>query len=325
LGTREDFATRRRASGVIEGGDEMLLNDPIIEAQGLSKRYGTLQALQGLDLRIHRGEVYGFLGPNGAGKTTTLRILAGLVKPTAGSARVAGHPPGSPGSLARTGWLIETPNFYPYLSGYDNLLVLARSCGLDRRRIGPALDTVELTSRARDRYGTYSLGMKQRLGVAAALMKEPELFVLDEPTNGLDPQGMADMRELIKRLAVGQRTVFLASHLLGEVEQICTRVGVIQHGRLIAEGTVDELRGGTRKLWIRAQPVDRARQLLERMLGPDVVTHADGRFLLRVGSDRAAEINRELVRAEVEVSEIRTIERSLEDVFLELTGGEAGL
>ena len=300
-------------------------SDPVIKAQGLSKRYGAIQALGGLDLHVHRGEVYGLLGPNGAGKTTTLRILAGLVRPTAGSALVAGHPPGSPESLARTGWLIETPNFYPYLSGYDNLLLMARSCGLDRRRIGPALDTVELTSRAQDRYRTYSLGMRQRLAVAAALMKEPELVVLDEPTNGLDPQGMADMRELIRRLAVDQRTVLLASHLLGEVEQVCTRVGVIQRGRLIAEGSVDELRGGGHKLWIRAHPVDRAGQLLERMLGADAVTHADGRFLLRVGSDRAAEINRELVRADVAVSELRTVERSLEDAFLELTGGEGGL
>ncbi len=318
-------ATAAPTTRVVETEGTMPSSEPIVEARGLSKRYGTVRALEGLDLHIRRGEVYGFLGPNGAGKTTTLRILAGLVRPTSGSALVVGHRPGSPGSLARTGWLIETPNFYPYLSGYDNLLALARSCGLDRRRIGPALDTVELTSRARDRYGTYSLGMKQRLAVAAALLKEPDLFVLDEPTNGLDPQGMADMRELIRRLAVGQRTVLFASHLLGEVEQICTRIGVIQHGRLIAEVTIDELRGGVRRLWIRAQPVDRAGQVLERMLGADAVAHVDGRFVLRAGSERAAEINRELVLAGVAVSEVRAAERSLEDVFLELTGGEGGL
>jgi ABC-type multidrug transport system ATPase subunit len=318
-------ATGATVSRVVQLEGTMPSNQPIIESHGLGKRYGPVRAVDGLDLRVDRGEVYGFLGPNGAGKTTTLRMLAGLVRPTTGWALVAGHPPGSPQSLARTGWLIETPNFYPYLSGQDNLRVLARSCGLDPRRIGPALDAVELTPRARDRYRTYSLGMKQRLAVAATLLKEPELFVLDEPTNGLDPQGMADMRELIRRLAVGGRTVLLASHLLGEVEQICTRVGVIQRGRLIAEGTVEELRGGAAKLWIRAQPEHRAREVLERVLGADAVTQLDGRFLLRAGGERAAAINRELVLAGVAVSEIRTAERSLEDVFLELTGGEGGL
>src|SRR5262249_45671699 len=176
-------------------------------------------------------------------KTTTLRMLVGLIRPTAGSARVLNRHPGSAVALARIGSLVETPAFYPYLSGRDNLRVVARYCGVPESRVDTALDEVGLLPRGRHRFGTYSLGMRQRLGVAAVLIKEPEVLILDEPTAGLDPQGMVEMRELIGSLGRGNRTVMLSSHLLGEVEQICRRVGVIQGGRLVAEGTLDELRG----------------------------------------------------------------------------------
>ena len=299
--------------------------EKLVETRGLTKVYGTgIVAVKDLDLNVYRGEVYGFLGPNGAGKTTTLRMLVGLIRPTSGSAVVAGHQPGSPAGLARVGAIIETPAFYPYLSGYDNLRVIAGIAGLPEKRIGPALDEVELTPRAKHKFDTYSMGMKQRLGVAATLIKEPDLLVLDEPTNGLDPQGMADIRRLIIQLGKGERTVLISSHLLDEVEQMCTRIGVIQHGRVVSEGTMEDIRGAT-SLLVRAEPADQARRVLEEALGPDKVTVADGVFRLKVELDRTADINRRLVEAGVAVTELRPSQRSLEEVFMELTGEKGGL
>ncbi len=186
-----------------------------MEARGLTKRYGRrITAVDGLDLSVRRGEVYGFLGPNGAGKTTTLRMLLGLIRPSSGTARVLGKKPGDPEGLARVGALVESPAFYPYLSGKDNLRVMARYSGVPYWRVDEALITVELGGRAKDKFRKYSLGMKQRLGVAAALLKDPDLLILDEPTNGLDPKGMADIRALIRKLGQGNRTVLLSSHLL---------------------------------------------------------------------------------------------------------------
>ncbi len=291
----------------------------LIETKDLTKRYGSrIVAVDHLDLTVRRGEVYGFLGPNGAGKTTTLRMLLGLVRPTSGVASVLGHAPGDPESLARVGALVESPAFYPYLSGWDNLRVIARYAGVPKERIEEAFDLVDLTDRARDKFATYSLGMKQRLGVAAALLKDPELLILDEPTNGLDPAGMADMRGLIRSLGSGERTVLLSSHLLGEVEQICDRVGVISHGRLIAESTVEELRGKG-ALLIGAKPLDRAREHVEQLLGAERVEVLDGVLRLDAEPPVAGRINRELVGAGVEVIELRPIERTLEEVFLEMT------
>jgi ABC-type multidrug transport system ATPase subunit len=187
--------------------------------------------------------VYGFLGLNGAGKTTTLRLLLGLVRPTSGNARVLGAAPGSPEGLARIGALIETPAFYPSSQAWTTGERLAGYAGVPATGIGAVLEEVGLSARAGDRYRTYSLGMKQRLGIAAALLKDPELLILDEPTNRMDPAGMADMRGFVRNLGRGRRTVFLSSHLMSEVEQICDRVGVISRGQLVGEGTVDELRG----------------------------------------------------------------------------------
>jgi ABC-type multidrug transport system ATPase subunit len=299
--------------------------DKVVETAGLTKHYGNgIVAVQSLDLNVFRGEVYGFLGPNGAGKTTTLRMLLGLIRPTAGRATVAGSSPGSPQSLARVGAIVETPAFYPYLSGYDNLRVIAGLSGAPASRIGAALDQVELTPRAKHKFSTYSMGMKQRLGVAAALLKEPELLILDEPTNGLDPQGMADMRNLIIQLGQGQRTVLISSHLLNEVELMCTRVGVIQKGKMVAEGTVGELRGAAR-LTIRAEPVERARALLESEIGAENVTSLeDGTLSLKLDLKRTAEVNRTLVQAGLAVTELKAITQSLEEVFMELTGTEGG-
>ncbi len=294
----------------------------MVDTRGLTKRYSAeVLAVDNLDLRVRRGEVYGFLGPNAAGKTTTLRMLTGLLHPTTGTAMVAGHPPGSTQSLRRLGAMIETPAFYPYLSGRDNLRVIGRYVATSPSRIDAVLKQVELIDRARHKFRTYSTGMKQRLGVAAALLKDPELLILDEPTSGLDPQGTVDMRALIRGIAAEGRTVLLSSHLLSEVEQTCNRVGVIVKGRLVAEGTIDELRGRG-GLVIRATPVDRARALLDQ-LGPDAVHAVDGYFTLTVDPAQAPVINRRLVEGGVDVSELREAERSLEDVFLQLTEGVA--
>jgi ABC-2 type transport system ATP-binding protein len=295
---------------------------PLVETRDLTKRYGRqITAVDRLNLTVRRGEVYGFLGPNGAGKTTTLRMLLGLIEPTAGAARVLGEEPGSPASLKGVGALVESPAFYPYLSGYDNLKVVSRYAGVPRRRIREVLEIVELSGRAKDKFKKYLLGMKQRLGVSAALLKDPELLILDEPTNGLDPKGMADMRGLVRELGSGERTVLLSSHLLGEVEQICDRVGVIHKGNLVAEGTVAELRG-EEGLLVRAEPFEEARQISERLKGVEAVNVVDGMLRLATDPGRAAEINAKLVSAGLRVRELRPAEQSLEEVFLELTGGE---
>ena len=300
--------------------------EKVVETHGLTKRYGTgIVAVDTLDLTVYRGEVYGFLGPNGAGKTTTLRMLLGLIRPTAGSARVVGAAPGSPASLIKVGAIVETPAFYPYMTGYDNMRLLATYCGVDKSRVDATLAEVDLTPRAHHKFSTYSLGMKQRLGIAAALLKEPELLILDEPTNGLDPQGMADVRNLIIELGKGARTVLISSHLLGEVELMCTRVGVIRKGKIVAEGTVDQLRGAA-TLLVRGTPEDTAKSVLVQEVGADHVTSlGDGTFSVAVDLQRTAQINQRLVQAGVAVTELHADERSLEDVFMELTGTEGGL
>jgi ABC-2 type transport system ATP-binding protein len=292
---------------------------PVVQTTALTKHYGAIRAVESLDLTVLRGEVYGFLGPNGAGKTTTLRMLLGLVRPTSGTVRLLRD---KSKGLRGVGALIEGPAFYPYLSGRDNLRVLASHAGVSRARAGEVLETVGLTERARDRYSTYSLGMKQRLGLAAALLKRPGLLILDEPTNGLDPAGMADMRVTLRRLAAEGCTVLLSSHLLGEVQQTCDRVGVIARGRMVAELPVADL-GAGRTLRIVAEPAERARRHLAAVVGADRV-RADGAAVnVEVQPDQAARINAELVRAGVAVSELRWQEPDLEQTFLELTGGNS--
>jgi ABC-2 type transport system ATP-binding protein len=300
----------------------MVDNGLVIETRALTKRYGdAIVAVDDLELRVRRGEVYGFLGPNGAGKTTTLRMLLGLVRPTSGDAAVLGAPPGSPEGLARIGAMVEAPAFYPFLSGRDNLRVLARYAGVAEDRVEAVLGEVRLSDRADDRWATYSQGMKQRLGVAAALLKDPELLILDEPTNGLDPAGMAEMREFIRALGKGGRTVVLSSHLMREIEQVSDRVGVIRDGSLVAEGTVDELRGRA-GLRVRAEPLSEAARLVGALPDVDQVTSVDGLLEVSVDTAQAPAINRLLVEAGIAVSELYAQKASLEDVFLELTARE---
>jgi ABC-type multidrug transport system ATPase subunit len=299
-------------------------NGLVIETRALTKRYGdAILAVDELELRVRRGEVYGFLGPNGAGKTTTLRMLLGLVRPTSGEAAVLGVPPGSSQGLARIGAMVEAPAFFPYLSGRDNLRVLARHAGASEGRVEAVLGEVGLSARAADRSATYSLGMKQRLGVAAALLKDPELLILDEPTNGLDPAGQAEMRESIRSLGMGGRTVVLSSHLMGEIEQVTDRVGVIRDGSLVAEGTVEELRGRA-GLRVRAEPLSKAARLVGALPDVDDITTVDGLLEVTVDTAQAPAINRALVDAGIAVSELYAQKASLEDVFLELTTSEEG-
>ncbi len=292
------------------------MSDLVLETHDLTKKYGDRRAVDSVTMTVRRGEVYGFLGPNGAGKTTTLRMSLGLVHPTSGSARVLGRPAGDPAAIARVGALVEGPGFYPYLSGRANLQVMARYRGLPDRAVDQVLERVELADRGGDRFKAYSLGMKQRLGVAAALMGDPDLIVLDEPTNGLDPGGMADMRALIMDLARGGQTVLLSSHLLAEVEEICDRVGVISRGRLLEEATVADLRGG-RRLRIVATPLDRALAVGMRFT-EDAELHDDA-VLLDVPAERIPHVVRALVDDGLDVHEAVITERTLEEVFFEMT------
>ncbi len=294
----------------------------VVTTRELTKRYGSVLAVDGLTMNVRRGEIYGFLGPNGAGKTTALRMLLGLVSPTSGTARVLDAPPGSARALRKTGALVEAPGFYPFLSARDNLLVLTRHAGIPRSRIPAVLERVGLGDRAGDRFANYSQGMKQRLGVAAALLKEPTLLVLDEPTNGLDPAGMAEMRDLIGELRREGHTVLLSSHLMPEVEQVCDRVGVLNRGSLVAEGTVEQLRGGEDRLRVRAEPVADAERVLRDLPEVDGVDVADGALRVTVPAREAPSVNQALVRAGVSVWELRPERASLEEVFLTMTDSD---
>jgi ABC-type multidrug transport system ATPase subunit len=298
------------------------MDELVVQTKDLTKQYGNGDsarlAVDRVSMTVRRGEVYGFLGPNGAGKTTTLRMVLGLIRPTGGSATVLGGPAGEPETTARIGALIEGPGFYPYLSGRDNLRTMARYRGLPEAVVDAALERVDLAARAEDRFKSYSLGMKQRLGVAAALMGEPDVIVLDEPTNGLDPAGMADMRALIVDLARGGQTVLLSSHLLTEVEEICDRVGVIAGGKLLVESTVADLRGG-RRLRLVATPLDQALVVAMRLAGEDAVQLDDDAVLLDVPADRMPQVVRALVTEGLDVHEAGISERTLEEVFFEMT------
>ena len=298
--------------------------EAVVRTQGLTKMYGEHAAVDAVGLTVQRGEVYGFLGPNGAGKTTTLRMLLGLVRPTSGTATVLGRHPGTPDAAADIGALVEGPGFFPYLSGRDNLRVLARYRGLADDDVERVLERVDLAARGRDKFKSYSMGMKQRLGVAAALLGDPQLLILDEPTNGLDPAGVNDMRRLVADLSAAGQTVLLSSHLLTEVQEICDRVGVISRGRLITEAPVSELRGGSRLL-VRADPADMALAVAMRLAGDDAVTVAGDRLEVRLDPLRAAELTRALVQAGADVHEVRPSERSLEEVFFEMTTAEEAL
>src|SRR5438067_5612636 len=253
---------------------------PPVETRGLVKRYGEIVAVDHVDLTVERGDVFGYLGPNGAGKTTSLRIMLGLIRPSAGSARLFGRDPLIHGAKALEGvaGFVEAPRLYPYLSGRRNLRLLADyDEPVSRARIDEVLELVELRDRAKDRVGGYSHGMRQRLGIAAALLRAPRLLLLDEPTTGLDPAGMRDMRDLVRRLAGERMTVLLSSHLLGEVEELCNRVAIIRKGRIVYEGSLTELPATAATGYrLRALEQERARLLVLAQQGIDDVRAVDG-------------------------------------------------
>ena len=296
----------------------------VIETHDLTRRYGPhVLALDRVSLSLRPGEVYGLIGPNGAGKTTFLRLVLGLIKPTEGRSTVLGAAAGSPDALRRIGAVVESPAFYPYLSGRNNLLVFARYAGTDTARIGPALDRVGLTDRAGDKVSGYSLGMRQRLGLAAAFMKDPALYLLDEPTNGLDPYGIAAMRRIIRDLADEGRTVLLSSHLLGEVEQVCDRIGIIHRGRLLHEQAMSDLRGSGGRVRVVATPLDRAAEIVRALPAVEGVEVRDDGLDVATDPANAPAIARELVMGSVEIHELRPLSRTLEDAFMQLTGEPA--
>jgi ABC-2 type transport system ATP-binding protein len=297
--------------------------DAAIVTEGLTKRFGERTAVDRLDLEVRRGQIFGFLGPNGAGKSTTIGMLLGLVKPTAGRATVLGHDitREAAQALTRVGAMIETPAFYPYLSGRDNLNVLAKASGLQPARVDAALDVVELADRARDKFRAYSQGMRQRLGIAAALLHEPELVILDEPTNGLDPAGQLEIRELIRTLAQSGRTIFLSSHMLHEVEMLCEQVSILKQGRVVASGAVADLLRRGRGVLVRvAGDAAAAADLLRGLAWISGVEQRDDTLLVAAPVERAAEITTFLSARSIPVAEIHAQEQRLEDFFLEVTG-----
>ncbi len=290
-----------------------------LETRGLTRRFGSLTAVDRLDLSVPRAAVYGFLGPNGAGKTTTIRALLGLITPDAGEIRFFGGPP----SLDRAGSLVELPSLYPHLSGAENLEVVRRLIGAPRNRIAYALDVVKLAKDARRLVREYSLGMRQRLGIALALLSQPELLILDEPTNGLDPAGIHEIRALIARFAHDHGiTVFLSSHLLSEVEQIATHIGIVNGGRLLFEGPLEALQERQRvRLCVGVdRPADAIRALADARVTASLL--ADGRIEVANGSD-PANVNAVLVQQGFRVHHLTSSGLSLEEIFLELTGAAA--
>jgi ABC-2 type transport system ATP-binding protein len=302
----------------------------VLEVRGFTKKFGDFVAVDSLSFEVRRGDVYGFLGPNGSGKSTTIRAVFGLVEPTEGEIHLLGRP--ATGSAGREGvaGFVDAPGFYDYLSARDNLMVLAAA---DRRKGKPpmerVLQTVGLLGRERDKVKTYSTGMKQRLAIASALLREPEVLILDEPTNGLDPGGMRDVRALIRRLNEDGLTIFLSSHLLAEVEQLCNRVAVIGHGRLLAEGTIAEVVGGDNGRPKYRLVVDDAKSALRVLEGGAHATSAsvagppDGlggeEIRLAVGPEGPGPVVRDLVAGGVAVLALVPARPSLEDLFLELT------
>jgi ABC-2 type transport system ATP-binding protein len=298
----------------------------VIATEGLVKRFSDIEAVAGVDLRVPAGGVYGFLGPNGAGKTTTIRMLLGLLRPTRGVASLFGEvvAPGRP-VLDRVGALVERPAFYPYLSAIDNLRVLGLSRGIAESRLDEtvpeALDRVGLAGAAKRKAGRFSTGMRQRLGVAAALLGRPDLVILDEPANGLDPNGVVDVRGLISGLARDGMTVFLSSHVLPEVEQLCQRVAILQAGRIVAEGETQEMLRQGERLVVRFDTADdatAARPILERV-GTTTPVAAAAAFTLEAAASRGSEVIRALVAAGIYPAEVSLRRPTLEAVFIQLT------
>jgi ABC-2 type transport system ATP-binding protein len=300
------------------------MGDLVIETSGLRKvfrtRRGRRVAVQDLDLAVPAGGVHGFLGPNGSGKTTTIRMLLGLARPTKGTMRLFGErvPRHLPAVIDRVGAVVESPKFSPNFSGRQNLSLLAATIGASRTSVDSALETVSLIGRDQDRYKSYSLGMKQRLAIAATLLKDPELLILDEPTNGLDPAGIREIRDTIRDLGNAGVTVLLSSHILAEVQQVCTSATIIGNGRLLASGTVDDLLGaGTSYRVVVPDPRAALRAMQRAGLSAVAIDGA-----LTVESDQPALITELLAEQGIWLSELTPLRADLETFFLQLTAAD---
>lgn len=299
-----------------------------VSTRGLRKTYRSLRgkrtvAVQGLDLDVPAGGVHGFLGPNGSGKTTSIRMLLGLIRADAGTMSIFGQPVPQqlPQVVSRVGAIVESPKFFPTFSGHKNLRLLAEAIGVDRKRVDEVLAETSLGERGKDRYKTYSLGMKQRLAIAATLLKEPELLIFDEPTNGLDPAGIREIRETMRELGQQGRTVLVSSHILAEVEQVADTVSIIGHGRLLASGSVAEVIGSKSGSVVRVGVADPATALTVLADG-GLTVRAEGNHLLVEGATDPADITKRLADKGLYVSELMPVRADLESVFLDLTAGE---
>jgi ABC-2 type transport system ATP-binding protein len=312
----------------------MPASDYVVETHGLSKRFGELTAVDRVDLRVPRGSAFGYLGPNGAGKTTLIRMLLGLIRPSAGEISLLGLalPQQRQRALVRIGAIVEEPRFHPHLTGRQNLWAIAAAREpAAHRRIDPALERVGLGGRGDDRVGSYSLGMRQRLGIAACLLADPELLILDEPMNGLDPAGMLEFRGMIRHFVEEGRTVVLSSHLLDEVEKTCDTVAIVDHGRIVVQGSIAELAlQGERRLIVATGDDQRARPLLLAQPAVDAVHSGNGALLLELDpggpvEQTAAAIAEQLVAAGIPLYRLAAEQQTLEQRFLQVTsrlGGE---
>jgi ABC-2 type transport system ATP-binding protein len=301
-----------------------------VSTAGLTKRFGDRTVVDGVDLAIPKGSVCGFVGPNGAGKTTTIRMLLGLIRPTSGNGSILGGSLTDPASyLHKVGALIEAPAFYPQLTGRENLKTLTRLGQIPSSAVEPALERTGMTARAKDKYRSYSLGMKQRLGIAAALLADPELLILDEPTNGLDPAGIVEMRGLIRSFAGDGITVLVSSHLISEIEQVCDHVVMIRGGQLVHQGPVADLAAGQRPDIVVAPEHAADREHLADVLkrsGLSVAASpADQTVLVQAAGVSAADLNRLAAREGIILRQISERTHSLEDVFFQLTGADASM
>lgn len=297
------------------------MSDLVIEATGLRKEFRTRRgvrvAVADLDLAVPAGGVHGFLGPNGSGKTTTIRMLLGLAQATAGSMRLFGEPVPNrlPAVIDRVGAVVESPKFAPHFTGRQNLRLLAGTIGAPASQVDLAIETVGLTGRDKDRYRSYSLGMKQRLAIAATLLKKPDLLILDEPTNGLDPAGIREIRDTIRMLGDSGVTVLLSSHILAEVQQVCTSATIIGNGRLLASGMVEDLLGASTSYRLDVPEPEIARRVL-------AVAGFHLSEAMVVETDRPADVNQALGAAGIWLSELTPLRPDLETVFLELTAND---
>jgi ABC-type multidrug transport system ATPase subunit len=303
-------------------------DEVVLRLQNLTKQYGKRLAVDNLSLNIHRGDIFGFLGPNGAGKTTTIRMVFGLITPTAGNVEILGKDIAHHRAevLPRVGALIETPALYLYMSGLDNLKAVASTLGgVPAKRYDAILELVGLKGREKDRVRTYSLGMKQRLGLAIALLQDPELLILDEPANGLDPAGIVEMRDLMHRLASEGKTVLISSHLLTEVQQICSRVAIINFGKLITETTIEDLTQGHGEYEVRVERAQEALHLIQQQpWGRSARLGEEGTIITPVPQGRGRDLNLFLSQGGFVADTLAPATRDLEQVFLQLTNSHAG-